>query len=74
MHILHKFDQRAKPGLFIGYPFGKKRYRIYDLHFPYIYVSRDVMFHESVFPYRDLHPSSSIQPLSIMPLDDTQTN
>ena len=44
MHIRHKFDQRAKPGIFVGYPFRKKGYHIYDLHSCHIYVSRDVMF------------------------------
>ena len=44
MHIRHLFDQHAKPGIFVGYPFRQKGYHIYDFHSRHIYVSRDVMF------------------------------
>lgn len=54
MNIQHKFDERSKPGIFVGFPFNKKGYRIYDMKTRQIYVSRDVQFHEVVFPYQDL--------------------
>ncbi|GLT97500.1 hypothetical protein SLE2022_150590 [Rubroshorea leprosula] len=50
VHIKHKFDFRAHPGIFIGYPFGQKGYKIFDIRTQKIYVSRDVTFHENVFP------------------------
>ena len=58
MNIQHKFDERAKPGIFVGYPYDQKGYCIYDCKTHQIYVSCDVIFHESIFPYRDL-PSPS---------------
>lgn len=50
--IKHKFDHRASPGIFIGYPYAKKGYKIFDLISQKIYTSRDVVFHEKVFPYQ----------------------
>ena len=49
----HKFDARSKPWIFIGYPFEKKRYKIYYLASRTIYTFRDVLFYEHVFPFRD---------------------
>ncbi|KAI3680226.1 hypothetical protein L2E82_50551 [Cichorium intybus] len=45
-----KFAPRGKAGVFLGYPFGTKGYKIYDLEKGKLIVSRDVKFIESVFP------------------------
>jgi len=73
MHIENKFDARGKPCIFVGYPYGQKGYRIYDPSTLRITVSRDIIFHESVFPYKDVsnHHSSDI---SITPMDDVYNN
>jgi len=36
--------------MFIGYPFGKKGWKVYDIETGEVFVSRDVIFHEAVFP------------------------
>ncbi|KAJ0592862.1 putative RNA-directed DNA polymerase [Helianthus annuus] len=47
-----KFEDRGKPGIFLGYPGGTKGYTILDLETKKMIVSRDVVFHEEFFPFR----------------------
>ncbi|KAI9180399.1 hypothetical protein LWI28_004458 [Acer negundo] len=54
----HKFDYRSIPSIFIGYPIGQKAYKLFDLSTKKVFTSRDVKFHENVFPYASVQPSS----------------
>lgn len=45
-----KFQPRTTPHIFMGYPFGIKGYKVMSLAIKKIYISRDVTFHEDVFP------------------------
>ncbi|XP_075633738.1 uncharacterized protein LOC142606240 [Castanea sativa] len=47
-----KFDAKAKPCLFHSYPFGTKGYKVYDLATKTSFVSRHVIFKESIFPFK----------------------
>ena len=46
----HKFLPRAKACLFLGFPAGYKGYKLMDLETNNIFISRNVVFHEEVFP------------------------
>nr|AWW15216.1 putative polyprotein [Leavenworthia alabamica] len=46
-----KFASRSRRCIFMGYPHGQKGWRLYDAENDEFFVSRDVVFSESVFPY-----------------------
>ena len=74
----NKFSPRAIKCV-IGYPFNIKGYKLFDLESHTIFVSRDVIFHESIFPYvsnsceSDPHPSLPLPCVPAIPIifDDT---
>ncbi|CAN1347700.1 Retrovirus-related Pol polyprotein from transposon RE2 [Linum perenne] len=62
-----KFDSRAKQGIYLGTVAGIKGHKIYDLHTHTIFVSRDVLFHENIFPFLSTsheHTSSIHDPVA----------
>ncbi|CAM8998803.1 unnamed protein product [Rhodiola kirilowii] len=53
-----KFAARSRKCVFTGYPYGKKGWQVYDLEKGEFFVSRDVVFHETIFPFatvKELH-------------------
>ena len=74
----NKFSPRAIKCV-IGYPFNIKGYKLFDLESHTIFVSRDIIFHESIFPYVsnscefDPHPSLPLPcvPAILIIFDDT---
>ncbi|RVW46394.1 Retrovirus-related Pol polyprotein from transposon TNT 1-94 [Vitis vinifera] len=48
-----KFASQSRKCIFVGYPFDKKGWRLYDLETDEYFVSRDVVFVETDFPFTD---------------------
>lgn len=63
-----KLDPRSVPYVFVVYPVGKKGYKLLNLQTMKIFVSRNVKFHGTIFPFisvtgnQTIFPSSSTQP------------
>ena len=46
-----KFGARSRACVFVGFPFGKKGWKVYDIEKNEFLVSRDVVFREDTFPF-----------------------
>lgn len=58
-----KFQPRGLPCIFLGYPPLQKGFRLLNLLTKEIFVSRDVTFNETVFPFHAKYKSSCMTPL-----------
>lgn len=55
-----KFHLRAISAMFIRYPRGMKASKLYDIENKKIFISRDVVFHEEIFPFHQITSSNEI--------------
>ena len=61
-----KFISRSRKCIFVGYPQGKKGWKLYNLETSEYFVSRDVKFYETKFPFAHNTPSTSSSPMIIV--------
>ncbi|KAL4291591.1 hypothetical protein GQ457_14G021780 [Hibiscus cannabinus] len=50
----NKFTERALPGVFLGYVSGMKGFKVFVLKTQSVVVSRNVVFHENLFPFHTI--------------------
>ncbi|KAI4334841.1 hypothetical protein L6164_013550 [Bauhinia variegata] len=60
-----KFTPRAIPAVFMGYPIRYKGFKLYNIQSRTFMISRDVTFHETIFPFSITPPVDS--PLELFP-------
>ena len=60
-----KFMSRSRKCIFVGYPRGKKGWKLYDLEIGEYFVLRDVKFNETEFHFARNTPSTSSSPKNI---------
>ena len=53
-----KLSFRSKQCVFIGYSPQHKGFKCLDVQTGRVYISRDVVFDETVFPFQGLHPNA----------------
>jgi hypothetical protein len=52
VHATHKFAPRVARCVFLGYLVGQKAYKLYNITTHKFLTSRDIVFHEHIFPYQ----------------------
>ncbi|XP_019086343.1 PREDICTED: uncharacterized protein LOC109126896 [Camelina sativa] len=68
----HKFSSRADKCVFLGYSFGYKGYKVLHLDSNVVSISRNFVFHETIFPFVETRLNTSVHDpfdMSILPLD-----
>lgn len=71
-----KFSPRARASVFRGYHVGYKGCKVLDLESNSIYISRDIVFHEHIFPFQkdNLAPDFNFFHSPVLPVVSPEFN
>ncbi|GJT22442.1 copia protein [Tanacetum coccineum] len=67
----NKFENRGVKCVLIGYPVNQKGYKLYNWETKEVFLSRDVVFEENVFPFKQPITPSNDQNLPNYPIVET---
>ena len=71
VHPKQKFEPRAIPCVFMGYPCGHKGYKLYDMQSKKLFISRQVKFCEDDFLFSSASQTLTLAPSTpILPFHD----
>lgn len=65
-----KFSSRSRKCISVGYPFGKKGWRVYDIDRSKFFISRDIVFQENDFPFASSYTTPTVSPITVASPDD----
>ncbi|KAL2924831.1 Retrovirus-related Pol polyprotein from transposon TNT 1-94 [Bienertia sinuspersici] len=69
-----KFQPKGVPCVFLGYPQNKKGYKVMKLSSYKVFITRDVKFYETVYPYNnDLSRQASVGSTNAKPVQTDET-
>ncbi|CAN0874921.1 Retrovirus-related Pol polyprotein from transposon RE1 [Linum grandiflorum] len=62
-HNRTKFQPRARQSVLLGLPPNIKGYKLLDINTKQIFISRDVVFYENIFPFKHTYTSNNTIPV-----------